>query len=258
MTNTMSPVIDRVQKLLALAKNAGSEAEATVAAQRAAELMARHELSEAELQIASGQARAPEEIKSLEIDKGKQRRVAWKSTIASAVAHSYGCKMYWWGAAIRVFGRLSATQAASYTIQYLWSEVDSLTEAAWAKSGVEPSKKNTKAWKNAFRVGAANAIAVRLWNEREARNNMVKVAIAMSAPTEQHYSSTNQALMIVNHEQQEVDEAYDNYSKGWRKSSYSIGRTSRGDAYRQGVTAGNSVAIGAQRAGLKRGTEVLP
>jgi hypothetical protein len=258
MTNAphaLSPVIERVQKLLSLAKSANNEHEAASAAQRAADLMAKHELSEAELQLSTGQARAVEGMHEALIDKAKERRVAWKSTIASGVANAYGCHMFWRAASICVFGRLSATQAVSYTCLYLWAEVERLTDEAWAKTGIVPSKRTTKAWKNAFRVGAANAIAGRLWHETRVRKAAVKTALNMEATLGQ-LSNTSQALMVVDQKQEEVDTAYERMIKGFRKGT-AIGRTSRRDAYERGRAAGETVAIGVQRAGLKRGTEVL-
>lgn len=251
MTNTESPVLNRVRKLLAMAGNAGNENEAAVAATQAARLMAEHNLTEACL-VATGQsARVAEDITDEAILKAR-RASQWKGIVAYAVALSYGCKQYWHGGSIKIFGRVSAVQATSYTCQYLWNEIERLCDAAWEKSTLTPSKSTTKSWKNSFRVGAASAVAYRLSTDTVVR--ITQVDIPVEPGTESAISS--QALMIIDQDAEEVDEAYKTRSATFtgqkRFSGYS-----RRDAYGQGAAAGASIAIGHARGALKRGTEVL-
>src|SRR3972149_1543939 len=75
-----------------------------------------------------------------------------------AAARPSGCRQCWRGASIRLFGRQSAVQAASYTCQYLWTEVDRLAAVAVRAADVEAAdyycngrwteKPATRAWKN--------------------------------------------------------------------------------------------------------------
>jgi uncharacterized protein YeeX (DUF496 family) len=85
----MTKIVDRIQKLLRLAKNAGSEAEAALAAERARQLMAEHEIHEAEISLADPtETRVVEEIvKNFEVTKTK-KKVAWHMRLAAAVARS--------------------------------------------------------------------------------------------------------------------------------------------------------------------------
>lgn len=251
MTNTESPVLNRVRKLLAMAGNAGNENEAAIAATQAARLMAEHNLTEASL-VASGQAaRVAEDISDEAILRAR-RASQWKGIVAYAVALSYGCKQYWNGGSIKIFGRVSAVQATSYTCQYLWNEIERLCDAAWEKSGLTPSKSTTKSWKNSFRVGAASAVAYRLSTDTVTRVTQVDVAVKPS--TENTVSS--QALMIIDQDAEEVDAAYAERAKSF-KGNKKFSGYSRRDAYGQGAAAGTSIAIGHARGALKRGTETL-
>jgi len=254
MTNTESPVLNRVRKLLTLAAKADNEHEAANAAAQASRLMAEHNLTEAALVVAGQSDRVTEDIADEAILRA-QRASQWKGIVAYAVAFSYGCKQYWHGGSIKIFGRVSAVQATSYTCQYLWNEIERLADAAWEKSGLTPSKSTTKSWKNSFRVGAASAVAQRLSADKALEVSQRHETAAQVASQFDQVSS-ELALVLVDKDAEEVDEAYAVRAKSFsgqkRFSGYS-----RRDAYGQGAAAGASIAIGHARGALKRGTEVL-
>lgn len=129
----------KIQKLLAMAKNAGSEQEASNAAARAADLMRRHNITEAELRILDPKVSAEPIERCFYVDR-TEKKVAWKATIAYAVAQSYGCHQYFWGGSIVALGRRSAVQAMQYTCQFLFREVERLTDEAWKKFQAEPKR----------------------------------------------------------------------------------------------------------------------
>lgn len=272
--------IDRVRKLLKLAENAGSEEEAALAAARAAELMAEHKLSQAELSLASGDDKSREAITEGKVGNAKRKRIAWQSTIANAVAKSYGCKQFWRGADITIYGRESSVQATTYTSQYLFNEVERLCESAYAKEPPEWSevyrwndalrkyvlkrvRSNGRAWKNAFRNGAANAIALRLVSEVEERRKRARAAAraAVLEVRRRHDAgeidasklpAPDGALILVEREQAEVDQSYKVRSKGFKTAS-PMGYTSSRSGYSSGREAGEKIAIGGKRAGLGAG-----
>lgn len=260
----MSAIIERVRKLLAMAESTDSVAEAAVAAARAAELMAQHELSEAEIRAAAGaEAAPPEPIVRDAIIPGQEkakRRVAWKQTIASAAARAFHCHLWFRQAEFRLLGRTSNTQAASYVITHLWREVDTLTEAAWneavAAGRVRTDRLAAKTWRANFRLGAAARLAERLYEQQRAP--------AVPAPQTPGASgasgASTMALAIVDRDREEVVEEWKTMTRRWRSSRGLSGTTTRvRDAYHQGREAGGAISlsgVGHQR--LNRGQDSLP
>jgi hypothetical protein len=263
--------IDRVRKLLRLAEGAGTEAEAASAAAQAADLMAQHALSEAEIRLEDTSKAAEPIIESgVDGDKARRKRVAWQSTIAEAVAKSYGCKMFWRGKAIQIYGRESSVQATSYTCAYLYREVDRLCEQGWEREGSRESpgvvwsdreykyverdpRGAAKAWRNAFRNGAANTIAVRLRESIAERRDAARVAAREA--TVKHAESapvSAGAMVLVERDQAEVDASYERVSSKFRTAS-AIGQTSSRGGYESGRAAGGSISLGGKRAGLGAG-----
>lgn len=150
-------IIDRVQKLLALASNAGSEAEAALAAERAAKLMAEHEIHEAQLSLdGAANVRTPEPIEKCHYVTHTQKRVQWHMNVAGAVDETLGTRAYWSGGSVVLFGRLSAVQAAAYTTQYLIREIERITDR------VAPSRSYSRAYRNAFRLGCSARVGARI------------------------------------------------------------------------------------------------
>jgi hypothetical protein len=266
-----SKAIDRVRKLLKLAENAGSEAEAATAAARAAELMAAFALGEAELRLVDDSKAAEPIIEAgVEGDKAKRKKIAWQSTIAFAVAKSYGCRGFWWGSSIRIYGRESSVQAVSYTCAYLYREVDRLCDLGWdAEEGdtrdevvwstreyryvPRGPRAAAKVWKNGFRNGAADTIALRLREDTDARRDQARATartarVASVQPT----AVKLDALVLVERDQAEVDAGYAKRSEKFGTAS-AIGQTSSTGGYRSGRAAGGSISLGGKRAGLGSG-----
>jgi hypothetical protein len=256
--------IDRVRKLLSLAKGT-SEHEAASAAASAAKLIEQFELTEAMIRIDDVEAK-PEPIDKrarLEPDLPShgRKRVAWRETIAQATASDVGVKIYWvHHFDMHGFGRESAIQTWRYTFQYLCRAVDQLADEEWAKEPFDMHG-SVRAWKNAFRVGCAQRLSVRLYEARvERRKARVEheegvVARASGASSEDAIGASRecQALAVVAKDQAQVDQEYASYSKGWRGSVGSIGQTSSRDGYSAGRAAGDRVSLGAKRAGLGAG-----
>lgn len=246
----MNKIIDRIQKLLKLAANAGNEHEAALAAERAAQMMAEHEIHEAQLSLdGSNEPRTPEAIDRAYRVTTTGKRVAWHMRVTRAVARSYGAKAYWHGGKVVLFGRLSAVQAATYTSQYLMREIERVTDAeapTRSKNIVEGGY--SKSFRNAFRLGCASRIAARL--DQKTNPDML-TRMVDNEPTREPSPSAG-AIAIIEHNRTEVDQAYEDYSKGW-KASGPIGNYSSGGGYAAGQSAGNRVSLGGGRGGLPRG-----
>lgn len=257
--------IDRVRKLLALAKGT-SEHEAAAAASQAAALIERFALDEAAIRIDQPEAK-PEPIERsgrLEPDlptyggRGSGRkRVAWKETLAKAAASDVGVKVYWRNHVdICGFGRESAIATWRYTYQYLCRAVDELADAGWESASSE-AWESARAWKNAFRVGCAQRIATRIFEARVERQRAARRAAHAPTPTPTaepiEASRESLALAIVARDQAEVDQAYAEYSRAWTGTIGSIGSTSSGGGYAAGRAAGDSVRLGGGGRGLGAG-----
>jgi hypothetical protein len=268
----LDKAIERVRKLLALAKGT-SEHEAALAASKAAQLIEQFQLSEAMIRLDAPEAE-PEPIEQaarLEPElapfggRGSGRkRIAWKETIAKAVASDLGIHMYWRNDVdICGFGRESAIQTWRYTYQYLCRAVDQLADEAWDRHG---GYESTRSWKNAFRSGCAQRLAVRVWEERQARKKAAKhhakdlsvraeVTVDDKASIDDRIEAGRecQALAIIAKDQEAVDNGYKEYSKNWRGHIGSIGSVSSMSGYEHGKAAGDRIALGGKRAALRSG-----
>jgi hypothetical protein len=241
----IAKIADKIRKLLDLSKSANQH-EAASAAVRAAALMSEYELTEAEVRLTDD--RAAENIDRrhflFEDDGQRRRRCAWQEAISSALARSLGCKDYYWNSQPVVLGRESACQTWRYTCHYLFREVDRLCEEAWAWEAEEAQAagQHGKAWKNAFRMGAATEIAIRLREETQ----RVQKTRDMDLPLrpERHH-----ALILLRRDHEEVESAYKQISKKF-KTMASIGSIRSRTGYEAGQEAGKGLSLGGSRAGL--------
>jgi len=254
----MSQIIDRIRKLLALAGNAGSEAEATLAASRAAEMMAKHEIHEAELSLGSpNEPRTPEPIDSRHQATSTTKKVAWHMAVLGGVARSYGAHTYWSRGKVMLFGRLTAVQSATYTGQYLMRAIEQIADEE------APSSAFGRAYRNAFRLGAARRIAARL-DERTALTRQGGVDAKSGAhaarldvdeeagPIEAPPASAG-VIAVIQRDRAEVDQAWKNYERGFGRAS-SVGNYSSAGGFAAGRAAGGRVSLGGNaRGGLKAG-----
>lgn len=255
----MSAIEDRIRKLLNLSKDSANEHEAATAAARASQMMAEHHITEAMLRL-SDDSKQAELITEGKLDGTKVagKRVAWKLAIASAVAESLGCEFWFHGGAGMALGRESSIQAWNYTSQYLMREIDRLATERWEVEKREATAHghSARAWCNAFRVGAARAVATRLRYESEvnkaARRQRVAAAVPAAVAGDSTADASIQALAIVDRDEQEVKSRYAEISKGFTKAS-AIGKVSVRSGYHAGKEAGASIRLGGGRAGLPEG-----
>lgn len=255
MNEQRIPVLDRVRKLLSLAGNSANAHEAALAAARAAALMERHEIHEAELRALDEAATivTAEPIDELAATAPRRKRVAWHHTLARAVGLKLHCHHYTsrdvGGSSIVFFGRLSAIQGASYLLAFLIAEVERLAKQAELVG---------KAEHNAFKLGCARRIGERLNPERKAPKSWRDVRTA-DAPvaTDDDVAPSDGAIVIVKRDREEVDAAWQARIKGFH-TTRGIGRTSNTSAFVRGRKAGDSASLGGDaKAALKPGQGVL-
>lgn len=233
----ISRIIDRVKKMLAVSKS-DNEHEAALAAQRAASIMEEYQLTEAQLRV-EDTSRAAEPIVAGTLPETTKKRVAWKEYIAQGVAKSLGCHVYLAaGNVLTTVGREGAVQAWAYTTTYLYNEVERLADEAWEREGyrAEGVGQSIRKWKNSFRVGAGQSIMMRLYEDK--------------APPPAN--TTEQALMIIEKDDQEVQSEYVKITGNFGQAS-SIGLASNRTGYKAGREAGQQMQLGGGRAALPEG-----
>jgi hypothetical protein len=179
-------VLDRIKKLLALAADASNEHEAALAAARAQELLLRHQLSESDL---PNDQQEPIGEHPLTAEEGEHpdkwgRIEPWRMSLAVEIAEALNCVVLAirtarrrTAANLKIAGRRSDCEAATYLYRYLAREVNRLADAWWEErlagarelsgkpKGVVPRDKVLR-YKTSFRVGAIATIGRRL---KEAR-----------------------------------------------------------------------------------------
>jgi len=183
MTNTTNDkILDRVKKLLELSKSA-NEHEAAQAAARAAELMQAHEITEAMLEVTRQGEDSVERVSEQIVDRtctDDDRKVAWRMHLVAGVARANDCRVYSYGGTYHLVGRDSAVAAATYVVQWLFHEVDRLADEAWLQEGADLAAvgQRPRAWKNAFRVGAAVEIRSRLTAQKADADQALESKVA--------------------------------------------------------------------------------
>jgi hypothetical protein len=248
-------IADRIRKLLELAKS-DNEHEAAAAAGRAATLMAEHAVTEAMLEVTdSTHAREPIVEGDLAEKDQTRTRTAWRVTIASAVAKSYDCRTFFMFSNLVALGRTSSVNAWRYTCGYLFATIDRLADSGWARMG--GNGESARAWKNAFRLGAASVVAQRLLaTVRERAAAQVKTAQLEGAvgavDATQALVRATQALTIVAQGQAEVNKTFEERTKNFRTAK-PLGVTSSRAGFAAGKEAGQTIALTATGGTLPAG-----
>jgi hypothetical protein len=153
-------IIDKIQKLLALATSDNVN-EAAAAAARAQELMSKHRLAMADIEAA-----APGTVDDPITDQivaGDRTHISWKVSLFAGIAQANGCSAYTQElrdktglklVVTRFIGPASQLSTVTYLYEYLVKKIDEL--AAMNR------KDHDRAWLRAFRLGAVAEITTRL------------------------------------------------------------------------------------------------
>lgn len=164
----MSPrekVIEKVKKLFALA-NSSNEHEAALAASKAMEFLAEHNLAMSDVEI-----KAKESADILTIPCAKTMAL-WNLQILNAVKRAFNCEAFTYGRAGKVtfVGIGQDVEVASYTYIYLFATVTRIadeyvlriSEADRAVGRIEIRKQQRRDQKFSFQMGCAAAIREKL------------------------------------------------------------------------------------------------
>ena len=157
----MNPkLLDRIAKLLRLARNNSNINEASAAAAAAQRLMDDNNLSEAMLDMDGQRTEPLEDIvdfgaRGAPLDGGFYRR--WHYTLAHGLMSLHGCIIYKSRGKLQIAGRPSDVEAVRYLYAYLTSEINNLVKIHGKGMGAT--------WRNNYCLGAASEVAKRLREE---------------------------------------------------------------------------------------------
>ena len=161
-TETQQKAIDQIEKLLNLAAKAGTPAEAAAAANKAQELLTKHNLSSESLEDSSAKQSAKRE--EAKVDGG---RYAWQRELWRAVAELNFCH-YWQRLRFRkrehcFIGRVVNTKMTIAMATYLENAIDRMANKRVGDEGW----KLTSKWAFDYRRGAFEAVIDKLRKERK-------------------------------------------------------------------------------------------
>lgn len=251
----------RIRKLLELS-HSSNENEAALAAAQAARLMSEHAIDEAMLRVSDEDdhenAHVSERIVEGNLPDDPKRRVAWRDRVSSAMAESLDCERFYWDNKMHVLGRESNVTTWRYTCAYLFAEIERLADEAWVREGRDLAMHGIRprAWKSAFRLGAADTVGNKLYRDNQDRQERerttAKSAVKLLGVTgDMALVRVNKALEVVAQDRAEVKAAYKVRTKGF-VASKPIGDSTRyRSGYQAGREAGASIAINAARGALK-------
>lgn len=209
MQNTIEDVMSKVAKLLRLSQSSNPH-EAALAAGRAQELIARHNLNiDGILLTGAEPQKSAEPVEEFRRDPLDSGRDTWKQRLAIAIAKQNGCKTFLRGGdgALCLVGRASGVQTVRYMYGYLVREVERIAALECKGCG--------RTYWNNFRLGCVETIAIRLRrSEEESTAEFTREATA----------SSSHALVLVNRalairEEEEADVTQYMVGMGLRKGS---------------------------------------
>lgn len=185
--STLSQISDRIRKILSLTKSSNPN-EAANAASLAQKLMQEHKLSEQDVSDLTDDGN-----NITEIALGTEGFMAsWKFALVTVVSRAFFCEaiaLVVKGGTkrkVKIVGRKSDTEIASYVFAYLVKEIDRL--AAVDIEEFAEVADSIRAYKDSFRRGAAIGIADKIKNQAEAfaASNEKALAVVKRSQDEAH------------------------------------------------------------------------
>lgn len=232
-----SKILDRLVKLLELAKR-GTENEAELAAQRAAELMAKYQLDAADVEARLNTGAKPNlETGRVDGDGDAPKRVErWHSVLLAVVADVSGGRAWMHGAGryqqFMMIGPKDSVASAKYLYAMLERDVNRLSREAGRRHG-----EASNAWRRAYALGMVSRISERL---RAGKAAAVRAA-------------TSQALVVVDATKKAIEEKLEEM----KLRTVKRGTQKRPDAAFYGYRDGERVDLGGQHARLGEGQKKL-
>lgn len=161
---SLAQISDKIRKLLSLTKSSNPN-EAANAASVAQKLMQEHKLSEQDVSDLTDDGN-----NITEVALGTEGFMAsWKFALVTVVSRAFFCEAIALRSGlkrkVKIVGRKSDTEVASYVFGYLVKEIDRLA-AVDIEDFVDPAE-SVRVYKDSFRRGAAIGIADKIKNQAE-------------------------------------------------------------------------------------------
>ncbi len=218
----LDAVMGRIVKLLALSKSSNPH-EASLAAEKAQELMFAYDVSLAQVEGAGRGGR--KQFGLQEIRLGLGAGVNWRRRLLCFVADVSFCRAYFWLGTrdAEILGRKHNVEVAEHLYRYLEREISRLAEvgAAVCKDRWE----STVTYKSNFGHGATEIIALRLYQKRD------QLAASPEA----------RALVVVR--DQDLDEYAESRYPKTKRMGLTPGKLPERPGYTDGVRAGKKIPI---------------
>lgn len=179
---TQTEALDRVQKLLRLAKSDNPNEAAAAAA------MAQRVMDQYKLDLAMLATSEPEEKIGIDPDPLERDYAGWKSWLSQVIAKLNACSVYKSAGSLVIVGRQSDIQTVRYIYQWLVLEVERLTAKTPRGQG--------KTWYNNFRLGMVDVLAKRLEASKKETETQAR-ANAFATSGEQGLSQMSSAIVRV-------------------------------------------------------------
>lgn len=216
--STLSQISERIRKILSLSKSDNAN-EAANAANLAQKLMQEHKLSE---QDVSDLADDGNEV--TEISLGTEGFMAsWRFALVTVVSRAFFCEAIALRAGVKrrlkIIGRKSDTEVASYVFSFLVKEIERLV-AADAEEFADVTE-SMRSYKDSFRRGAAMGIA-----------DKIKRGTAAFS------SSSERALVVVKSSQEEISTFMKRKYGEPKIANINVGKKTRNFDERVGMSRG--------------------
>lgn len=229
-TGVSHKIIEKIQKLMALANKGTNVNESAAAMAQAQTLLMKHRLSMAEVELADKAFKNPENITegTRPLYEG-QRIVHWKSTLAYYVANLNSCKMFYHhgfkSVRYMLVGRASDMEIVHYFYESITGHIERL-----CKETMSAGLGTGKTFSNNFKHGAVETVVQRLTEEQ----NKIRSEYQGSA-----------ALVLVDRKGVEVEQ--------WMKQNMNLRKMQNTNVARGNNNARNLGREAGQRVPLNKG-----
>lgn len=225
----MEKIIDRVKKLLALS-NSSNEHEAQLAAQRAADLLSKHNMTLTDVEILDCEVIEEWFEVSKLGEKGKPYTSfpRWISRLSAVIARHFFCTPLLSKAIgkkkVGFIGSRSDAEVAKYVFYYLVKTTESLSAEHIKRSKTMVTPGRLRKYKLSYQMGVVNGIRLKL---EESKKEPFRTA-----------SGTD--LMVI---KDEASERYLQQKYGSIKQGRKVVNTLDGHAYAEGIKDGRNIEI---------------
>ncbi|MHC0067460.1 DUF2786 domain-containing protein [Nostoc sp. UIC 10890] len=220
----LEKIADKIRKLFALSESS-NEAEASAAAAKAQEMLTRHNLSIASLQDWTPQPLEEEEVRQF------KRMTSWKFILLSGVCWGNYCsaitRHYYSGSKMIILGRKVNIVSTRIQFEYLEQTIERLAKQA----------QGNRAFRNAFKLGAANRLVSRILENREQQKSG-----GIAGTTE----SVAVPAIIVQALYEKLESELEAYLNNVKVKQMALPYCGSKDGYFSGISAADSVSLNHQ------------